>query len=267
MKGYLKFLVILALVGMLVPALVACSSSSGGSVCSASPDDAINGAFKALASKDANKLVSYCAEQYREEVRAKMAYAFSLVDQFKITNLKISTVSQTDSTATLHVEFDRKITADSSVTEEHVKQTYNLAKTENCWQLLGDAINEETTSLYTPAPTPTPAPLPEDTVQLYLSTLGALDANGVSRCFTSALSAGIKQDVENFRSQVQMARISNSEITVVSKTQSKATVEADYDMEITAFGQMQSQHITEQLKLDKVGDEWLISAKAGPGTW
>jgi hypothetical protein len=44
-------------------------------------------------------------------------------------------------------------------------------------------------------------------------------------------------------------------------------VTAEYDMEITAFGQTQSQHIKEQLKLDKVGDEWLISVKAGPGTW
>jgi hypothetical protein len=265
MKGCLKLLVILVLVGMLVSILVACSG--GGSVCSATPEDAIKGSFKALESKDADKLVSYCAEGFREEIKAKMAYAFSLVDQIKISDLEISTVSKTEDTATLEVEFDRKITAEGSLTEEHVKQTYELAKADNCWQLLGEAIDEETTLLTTPVPTPTPAPLPEDTVELYLSSLEPLDANGVSRCFTAALRDGIRQDIENFRSQVSRARISNSEITVISKTQNKATVEVEYDMQITAFGQTQSSHIKENLQLDKVGDEWLISVKAGPGAW
>jgi len=264
MKGWLKLLVVLVLMGMVASALVSCG---GGSVCSATPDDAIKGSFQALQSKDADKLVSYCAEGFREEIRAKMAYAFSLVDQIKISNLEISVVSQTEDTATLEVEFDRKITAEGSVTEEHVKQTYELAKADKCWQLLGDAIKEETTLLSTPVPTPTPAPLPEDTVQLYLRFLEALDANGVSRCFTAALRDGIRQDVENFRSKVSMARISNIEVKVVSQTQNKATVDAEYDMQITAFGQTQSSHIQEQLKLDKVGDEWLISVKAGPGAW
>lgn len=265
MKGWLKLLVILVLMGMLVSGLVACGG--GGSVCSATPEDAIKGSFKALESKDADKLVGYYVEGAREEVASKMGYAFSFVDQFKISNLEISTVSETEDTATLEVEFDRKITAEGSVTEEHVKQTYELAKADNCWQLLGDAIEEETTLLSTPVPTPTPAPLPEDTVELYLRFLEALDANGVSRCFTSSLRDGIRQDVENFRSQVSMARISNIEVKVVSQTQNKATVEIEYDMQITAFGQTQSSHIKENLKLDKVGDEWLISVKAGPGAW
>lgn len=264
MKGWLKLLVVLVLMGMVASALVACG---GGSVCSATPEDAIKGAFKALQSKDADKLVGYYVEGVREEVASQMGYAFSLVDQFKISNLEISVVSQTGDATTLEVEYDRKITMGSSVTEEHVRQTYELAKVDNCWQLLGDAIDEETTLLNPPTPTPTPAPTPEDTVQLYLVYLEFMDANGFSRCFTTALRDGIRQDMENFRSQVSRAKISNSEIRIVSQTQNKATVEIEYDMEITAFGQTQSSHITEQLKLDKVGDEWLISVKAGPGAW
>jgi len=58
-------------------------------VCSATPDDAIKGSFQALQSKDADKLVSYCAEGFRAEIKAKMAYAFSLVDQIKISDLEI----------------------------------------------------------------------------------------------------------------------------------------------------------------------------------
>ena len=100
-----------------------------------------------------------------------------------------------------------------------------------------------------------------------MTYLEALDANGVSKCFISALSNEIRQDVEKFRSQVTRARIYNKQITVVSQTSNKATVEANYNMEITAFGQTQSAPVKETIKLDKVGDEWLISNKVGPGQW
>ena len=265
MMKWLKAFFVLGLAAMLLSSLVSCG---GGTVCSAEPEDALRGAFKALESKDSEKLVNYYVEEVRPQIASMMGFAFSFVDNYKISNLEVDVESQTDDEATLKVEYDRKIEADGSTTEEHVKETYELAKRENCWQLLGDATESETENLGpSPTPTPTPAPVPEDTVNLYLTFLEALDANGVSKCFISSLSNEIRQDVEEFRSQVTRARIYNEQITVVSQTSNKATIEANYDMEITAFGQTQSAPIKETIQLDKAGDEWLISNRVGPGQW
>jgi hypothetical protein len=265
MIKWLKAFFVLGLAAILLSSLVSCG---GGSVCSAKPEDALRGAFKALEAKDSEKLVNYYVEEVRPQIASMMGFAFSLVDNYKISNLEISVESQTADEATIKVEYDRKIEAGGSKTEEHVKETYELAKRANCWQLLGDATESETEDLGpSPTPKPTPAPVPEDTVNLYLTYLEALDANGVSKCFISSLSNQIRQDVEKFRSQVTRARIYNKEITVVSQTSNKATIEANYIMEITAFGQTQGAPIKETIQLDKVGDEWLISNRVGPGGW
>jgi len=262
---WLKAFFVLGLAAILLSSLVSCG---GGSICSAKPEDALRGAFKALESKDGEKLVNYYVEDVRAQIASMMGFAFSYVDQYKISNLEIVVESQTDDKATLNVEYDRKIEAEGSTTEEHVKETYELAKRADCWQLLGDATESETENLGpSPTPEPTPAPVPEDTVNLYLTYLEALDANGVSKCFISSLSNEIRQDVEKFRSQVTRARIYDKQITVVSQTSSKATIEANYDLEITAFGQTQRAPIKETIQLNKAGDEWLISNRVGPGQW
>jgi len=54
-------------------------------------------------------------------------------------------------------------------------------------------------------------------------------------------------------------KISNLKTKVLSQTEDEATVEADFDVEITGFDETEEEHITEPFNLVKEDGKWLIS--------
>ncbi len=104
MKSWFKVVLVLSLMALIGLTLAGCG---GGS----SPEATVQGAFKAMAAKDAEKLGSYFTEDIREQVVSDADLAFTLLDKIDISNLKIEKVSQTEDAATLKLDYDYQVTA------------------------------------------------------------------------------------------------------------------------------------------------------------
>ena len=53
-----------------------------------SPEDTVRGALAAMEAKDAEKMATYFTEDTRDDVEAGMQWAFSLVDEIEISDIK-----------------------------------------------------------------------------------------------------------------------------------------------------------------------------------
>ncbi len=126
MKGWLKVVLVLALVAVLVPSLIGCGGGSG-------PEDAVRGVMNAMAAMDAEKMATYFTEEMSEDVEFGMEFAFTLVDDIKISNLKTTLVSQTGDEATVAFEFDLETEAFGETDKEHVDDTLYLVKESGKW--------------------------------------------------------------------------------------------------------------------------------------
>ena len=127
MKGWFKVVLVLTLVALVGGVLIGCSGGGSG------PEATVQGMFKAMAAKNADKVGSYCTEDIREDVVSTLKFSFALVDSIKITNLKTSVASQTDDTATVDAEWDFEIKAFGETSKEHQSDTIDLVKVDGKW--------------------------------------------------------------------------------------------------------------------------------------
>ena len=127
MKGWFKVVLVLTLVALVGGVLIGCSGGGSG------PEATVQGMFKAMAAKNADKVGSYCTEDIREDVVSTLKFSFALVDSIKITNLKTSVASQTDDTATVDAEWDFEIKAFGETSKEHHSDTIDLVKVDGKW--------------------------------------------------------------------------------------------------------------------------------------
>lgn len=135
MKGWFKVVLVLALVALVSGVLIGCSSGGSG------PEATVQGMFKAMAAKNADKVGSYCTEDIREDVVSTMEVTFALVDSIKITNLKTTVASQTDDTAIVDAEYDFEIKAFGETNKDHQSDTIDLVKVDGKW-LINTPITE-----------------------------------------------------------------------------------------------------------------------------
>jgi len=127
MKGWFKVVLVLTLVALVGGVVIGCSGGGSG------PEATVQGMFKAMAAKNADKVGSYCTEDIREDVVSTLKFSFALVDSIKITNLKTSVASQTDDTATVDAEWDFEIKAFGETSKEHQSDTIDLVKVDGKW--------------------------------------------------------------------------------------------------------------------------------------
>jgi len=135
MKGWLKVVLVLSLVALVGGVLIGCSSGGSG------PEATVQGVFKAMAAKNADKVGSYCTEDIREDVVSTMKSSFALIDSIKITNLKTTVASQTEDAATIDAEWDFEIKAFGETSKEHQSDSIGLVKVDGKW-LINEPVTE-----------------------------------------------------------------------------------------------------------------------------
>ena len=136
MKGWFKVVLVLTLVALVGGVVIGCSG--GGT---SGPEAAVQGMFKAMAAKNADKVGSYCTEDIREDVVSTMNVSFALIDSIKITNLKTTVASQTEDAATIDAEWDFEMKAFGETSKEHQSDSIDLVKVDGKW-LISEPVTE-----------------------------------------------------------------------------------------------------------------------------
>lgn len=136
MKGWFKVVLVLTLVALVGGVVIGCSG--GGT---SGPEAAVQGMFKAIAAKNADKVGSYCTEDFREDTVSAMEFFFSMVDSIKITNMKTSIASQTDDTATVDMEYDMEVKVSGETEKSHESDSIDLVKVDGKW-LISEPVEE-----------------------------------------------------------------------------------------------------------------------------
>jgi len=126
MKGWLKVMLVVALVVLLGPTLLGCGGGAG-------PEATVRDCLKAMEAKDAEKMASYFVADMRDEMLAQMEMTFEMVDEIKISNMKTEVVSQEGDRATVELEFDMEMTIQGQTSEQHMKETTELERVGGKW--------------------------------------------------------------------------------------------------------------------------------------
>jgi hypothetical protein len=259
--GRLRSLLVIVLAGALIAGIGGCGG--GGST----PEDAVRGAFKALEAKNAEKLVSYYVEDARDQVLADQAYAFSIVDRFKVSNLKTTVVGAVTDQATVEADYDLSILAGGQTTKQHINELYQLSQVDGKWLLMGEATEIETVTA-TPTPTATPAAFssPEGTVLEYYRAIESRDIGAIQRCFINDLRDDIQPALEEYFSYADSVSIPSIQVELLQKSDTEATVRANYEIYIVDSGETQGGPVEEDIYLQKTGGKWLIAEDMGLGS-
>ncbi len=134
MKAGAKVLIVLALAALLGCSLLACGGGGSG------PEAAVEGALEAFGNMDAEKTASYFPEDEREEVIAGLEFAFELVDDMNVSNIKTSIVSQTETTATVEANWRIEATFFGETESDDVEDTMRLEKVGGEWLIVESGI-------------------------------------------------------------------------------------------------------------------------------
>ena len=102
-------------------------------------------------------------------------------------------------------------------------------------------------------------PGPEATIEGAMKALEAKDADKLGSYFTEDIRGEVVFWAETAFDLFDEIDVSNLEMRVVSQTDGEATVEVEYDYEVTAFGQTNKDHQSNTIDLVKVGGKWLIT--------
>ena len=103
---------------------------------------------------------------------------------------------------------------------------------------------------------------PEDTVRGALKAMGDLDGEKMASYFVEDMREDLKDGMEFFFAMIDEIRISNIETRLVSESGDSATVEMEFDFEVTAFGETETEHMEDTAELVKVNGKWLIHDEA-----
>ncbi len=129
MKSWFKVVLVLSLMALAGVTLVGCGGGSG-------PEATVQGAFKAMEARDAEKLGSYFTEDIRDQVVLAADLTFILIDKIDISNLKIEKVSQTEDAATLKLDYDYQVTAFGQTNTEHRNVEMELTNVGGKWLII-----------------------------------------------------------------------------------------------------------------------------------
>jgi len=99
---------------------------------------------------------------------------------------------------------------------------------------------------------------PEDAVKGALKAFGAMDAEKTASYFPEEEREELISGLEIAFAFVDDMKVLNIKTGLVSQTEDTATVDAEWDMEGTLFGQKETEHVDDTMRLEKVDGTWLI---------
>ncbi len=132
-----------------------------------------------------------------------------------------------------------------------------IAAVPGCGESLPEIKPTATVSI---TPTPQDISNPKATVTEFLRAQERLDVNAVASCFTVEKRG--QWFPEDFYEGVDSIEFSNIKLTVLSETNTDASVKAEYYYDIKVFGEIEQGHENEIINLTKVGNKWLIYSVA-----
>jgi hypothetical protein len=101
-------------------------------------------------------------------------------------------------------------------------------------------------------------PGPEDTVRGAVKAMGDRDGEKMASYFVEDMRAELEEGMEFFFAMIDEIKISNIETRLVSESGDSAVVEMEFDFEITAFDETETEHMEDTAELVKVDGKWLI---------
>jgi hypothetical protein len=100
---------------------------------------------------------------------------------------------------------------------------------------------------------------PEATVKGIFKAMEAKNADKVGSYFTEDIREDVVSNMKFSFALIDSIKITNLKTSVASQTEDTATVDAEWDFEIKAFGETSKEHQSDSMDLAKVGGKWLIS--------
>jgi len=100
---------------------------------------------------------------------------------------------------------------------------------------------------------------PEATVKDMFKAMAAKNADKVGSYCTEDIREDVVSTMESAFTLIDSIKITNMKTSVASQTEDTATVDAEYDLEMKAFGQTNKEHQSDTIDLVKVDGKWLIS--------
>jgi hypothetical protein len=100
---------------------------------------------------------------------------------------------------------------------------------------------------------------PEATVKGIFKAMEAKNADKVGSYFTEDIREDVVSTMKFSFALLDSIKITNLKTSVASQTEDTATVDAEWDFEIKAFGETSKEHQSDSMDLVKVGGKWLIS--------
>jgi len=98
----------------------------------------------------------------------------------------------------------------------------------------------------------------EEVARAYLRAYVAMDAEAVAENFSSDQRDEVKTGAEYAFAQIDRIAVSNLKTDLVSESENGATVQTNYDWEITMSGQTDSGHQREIIDLIKENNRWVV---------
>lgn len=99
---------------------------------------------------------------------------------------------------------------------------------------------------------------PEKAVRGALKALEEMDAEKLSTYFTAESREDLIVGMDLAFALIDEFKIFNVVTKVVSQTEDRATVEGEWDIEITEIDETEKDHVVQPIELVKVDGEWLI---------
>lgn len=126
MKSWYKVALVLSLFALLWSSLAGCGGGSG-------PEDAVRGLYKAMEAQDAERVGGYLTADIRDSFVSDLELALPLFDSIKISNLKITVVSETEDEATVDAVYDVEMEMDGDKDSSHENDRLYLEKVGGKW--------------------------------------------------------------------------------------------------------------------------------------
>ncbi len=126
-----------------------------------SPEEVARTVLAAFEEKNMSTILDSLVLEEAETERQDITSLFEMVETYEVANLNITTLEQSETEATLEVEFDQTVTlTDGNVVTEHNKDVVPFIKVDGKWLVADMPIGDEptTTSVADSASSPTMPP-------------------------------------------------------------------------------------------------------------
>ena len=100
---------------------------------------------------------------------------------------------------------------------------------------------------------------PEATVKGMFKAMAAKNADKVGSYCTEDIREDVVSTMKVSFALIDSIKITNLKTSVASQTEDAATIDAEWDFEIKAFGETSKEHQSDSMDLVKVDGKWLIN--------